>query len=116
MLLPVFLVLAVPVPVPTPVAVKVRPTVLEAAPISVKSVVPIALIEYAVPTTNDPALVDTSPYMELTPEATLLEPVRLEEREPLPEATLLEPVVLERRELAPEAVLELPVVLERRDV
>ena len=64
LLKPVFFVFALPVPDPTPVAVKVSPTVLDVAPMRVKSVVPIALIEYVVPVTNEPAVISTSPYMD----------------------------------------------------
>ena len=45
-----------PVPEPTPVATKTTPTVFEAAPIAVKSVVPIDAITYVTPITNPPAL------------------------------------------------------------
>ena len=44
-----------PVPAPTPVATKTTPTVFEAAPIAVKSVVPIVAITYVTPITNKPA-------------------------------------------------------------
>ena len=49
-------VVAEPVPVPGPVATKPNPTVLETAPINVKSVVPTTEIVYVVPITKDPAL------------------------------------------------------------
>ena len=64
LLKPVFLVLALPVPDPTPVAVNTTPNVLLPAPIRVKSVVPIVLIEYVVPITNEPAAMIASPYMD----------------------------------------------------
>ena len=47
---------AVPVPVPTPVAVNIVPTVLDAAPINVKLVVPTVNILYTLPITNNPAV------------------------------------------------------------
>ena len=48
---------AVPEPAPTPVAVNIVPTLLFAAPISVKFVVPVTFILYLVPTINAPALI-----------------------------------------------------------
>ena len=48
---------ATPVPVPAPVAVNTSPTVLDVAPIAVKSVVPTSEIEYGSPVTKVPALV-----------------------------------------------------------
>jgi hypothetical protein len=47
---------AVPVPVPGPVATKETPTVFDAAPISVKFVVPTEVIIYVSPVEKDPAL------------------------------------------------------------
>ena len=49
-------VVAVPSPVPTPVAVNTTPTVLDAAPIDVKLVVPTVRIVYSVPTAKEPAV------------------------------------------------------------
>jgi hypothetical protein len=40
----------VPLPVPTAVAVNIVPAVLEVAPIRVKSVLPLAMIVYVLPT------------------------------------------------------------------
>ena len=45
-----------PVPDPTPEAWKIVPTVLAAAPMPVKLVVPAVVISYHWPETNDPAL------------------------------------------------------------
>ena len=47
---------AVPVPEPTPVAVNTSPTLLLAAPINVKSVVPTDTILYSLPMLNNPAV------------------------------------------------------------
>ena len=55
--------IAVPVPEPIPVAVNVSPTVLELAPIKVKSVVPIETILYSSPITNDPAVSVSDPLI-----------------------------------------------------
>jgi hypothetical protein len=62
---------ATPVPDPAPVAVNDTPTVFEAAPIAVKSVVPTVLISYFLPTTNAPAEVSKSE----APETVVPEPV-----------------------------------------
>ena len=48
---------AVPVPKPTPVAVNVVPTLLSAAPINVKIVVPVETIIYVLAVTNAPAVI-----------------------------------------------------------
>ena len=52
---PVAVSVAVPVPAPTPVATNESPTVLEWAPIRVKSVVPTTRIVYVVPEMKLPA-------------------------------------------------------------
>ena len=59
-MLPPCKIFAVPSPEPIPVAVKVMPTVLLAAPIEMKFVVPMFVITYVVPTTKDPAVMLTS--------------------------------------------------------
>ena len=59
-MLPPATIFAVPVPDPIPVAVNVIPTVLLAAPIRVKFVVPRLVITYEVPTTKDPAVMFTN--------------------------------------------------------
>ena len=59
-MLPPATIFAVPSPEPAPVAVNVIPTVLLAAPIRVKFVVPRLVITYEVPTTKDPAVMFTN--------------------------------------------------------
>jgi hypothetical protein len=44
--------IAVPLPAPTPVAINDSPSVLDVAPIKVKSVVPIVFIVYVLPTSK----------------------------------------------------------------
>ena len=55
-----------PSPVPTPVAVNIVPILLSAAPINVKSVVPVDVILYSVPTTKLPAVLVNSPFRCVT--------------------------------------------------
>lgn len=85
---------AVPVPVPTPVAVNVTPTVFDAAPINVKSVVPIDAIVYLIPTVKLPAVtVDAAPLvtrsLQVTawPVASMLFNVPVVVAVPVPEPT-----------------------------
>ena len=53
---------AVPVPVPTPVAVNIVSGLLSAAPINVKSVLPVDTILYVAPTRKLPATIAATAY------------------------------------------------------